>query len=431
MMEWLKNSADIFIRYGTTGLFAVSFAESSFFPVPPDLILIPLAILNPNLALWYAFITTFGSVLGGVFGHYIGKRFGKPVLNRLVSRHKMQKVEQTFAKYGGWAVAISGFTPVPYKVFTIASGACGISRFTLVIASVIGRGARFFLEAAAVMLLGPQAKVFLENELGLITFALTMIIICGYLLFRLTNKGSKIRELLLCFTARIRQFVNQRFGPLGDFGNYLLAGITFAFLSILLFSDLAEDLDELDLFDSAIIHFIGRFNSPSVTQIMKIVTAAGSPAFLLLIACVVSFILYIRKRHFWDALMVIAALGGGSLLNYLLKLTFQRPRPHFAALVDASGYSFPSGHAMVSAVFYGFLAYLIWLNIRNLSIRYCGAIGLGILILLIGVSRIYLGVHYPSDVLAGFAAGGFWLAGCILGHQAIRHYKISVSFHRK
>jgi len=105
----------------------------------------------------------------------------------------------------------------------------------------------------------------------------------------------------------------------------------------------------------------------------------------------------------------------------VLKTAFQRARPDIQHLIAVGGYSFPSGHAMVATVFYGMLGYLIWLNLRERSkTAWIVPVLTALLIFSIGVSRIYLGVHFPSDVLAGFAAGGLWLTGCIVGLHAFR-----------
>lgn len=223
------------------------------------------------------------------------------------------------------------------------------------------------------------------------------------------------------------QIFRDKLGPLGEFGKYLVIGIISAALTILLFAKLAEDLiyDELNVFDSTVTNLIDRFASPALTRIMKVITDIGSAPVLIIVALLAFYILYRKHRHYWDSAMVALSLGGGFLLNEILKFAFHRARPNIARLVEAGGYSFPSGHAMISATFYGFIAYLFWINMKRFKLRYVIVVSTLILIVLIGISRIYLGVHYPSDVVAAYAAGGFWLTGCILGLQTIRYYKAS------
>jgi membrane protein YqaA with SNARE-associated domain len=109
----------------------IAFAESSFFPVPPDLLMIPMAAARPENAFFFAFLCTLFSLLGGVFGYWIGQKGGQPILNRFIKRETVLRVEGLFNRYDAWAIGIAGFTPIPYKVFTIASGAfASISRLS-------------------------------------------------------------------------------------------------------------------------------------------------------------------------------------------------------------------------------------------------------------------------------------------------------------
>lgn len=209
--------------------------------------------------------------------------------------------------------------------------------------------------------------------------------------------------------------------PLGVFGNYLAAGFVLGIVFLLLFAKLAEDLifDELNRFDQVIILATNNFSSPLTTAIMKTITITGSFFFLISVAAVFCLFLLKLRKAFWEMAIVLIALAGSAVMDELLKHIFHRTRPNIARLVEVSGYSFPSGHAMVSLAFYGMLAYLIWINIKSSTLRYFIALFFFLLVFAIGISRIYLGAHYPSDVLAGFAAGGFWLVGCILGLQAL------------
>ena len=234
VLEWLKSSVDLFLAYGIWGLFLVSFAESSFFPVPPDLILIPLALLNPELALWYAFITTAASVLGGIFGYYIGHRAGRPILARFVSANRMAQVEGMFDKYGGWAVAIAGFTPIPYKVFTIASGLCRINKTTFITASFIGRGARFFLEGLLITLLGAGAKDFLSQYLELGTIVITVLVIAGYMIFTLIKGNSRVNSLAAKIKNKARQAAGTKPASGEHIKAFVITGIVLGALVILL-----------------------------------------------------------------------------------------------------------------------------------------------------------------------------------------------------
>ncbi len=191
MSELIHTIEAWLMEYGVFGLFFVSFADSSFFPIPPDVLLIPMSIANPDSALWYAFITTVASILGALLGWFIGKKIGRPFLKLIISEEKIQKVEYYFSKYGPMAILIAAFTPIPYKVFTIFAGMSKISLRVLVLWSIIGRGARFFLEAIIIMVLGEQAKPFIEENFTLITIAGSAIIIIAYVIYIIIRKKKK------------------------------------------------------------------------------------------------------------------------------------------------------------------------------------------------------------------------------------------------
>ncbi|AQS58918.1 YqaA family protein [Desulforamulus ferrireducens] len=185
----VQNGYEFFNQYGEIGLFIWSFIESSFFPVPPDVLLIAMSLSNPAMSLWYAGITTIASLLGGILGYVIGAKAGRPLLQRLVSHQRIEKINQLFHRYGGWAVGIAGFTPIPYKIFTISAGVFGINLKVFIIASALSRGARFFLEGLIIFYLGETAKSFLENYFEVITILVSIIIVLLFLLLR--KKGTK------------------------------------------------------------------------------------------------------------------------------------------------------------------------------------------------------------------------------------------------
>ncbi|HBS58636.1 MAG: phosphatase PAP2 family protein [Bacillota bacterium] len=206
----------------------------------------------------------------------------------------------------------------------------------------------------------------------------------------------------------------------------LSLGAAAAAFCLWMFAEIAEELleDELAVFDTQITGYIHSMASPVLTRSMKIISDAGGNWIVLgLVGLSVAVLLYRQKQHFWDAALVQICLWGGFLFNYGLKYIFKRERPPLERLVDATGFSFPSGHSMVSFAFYGLLFYLAHINLPRTWLRAALLLLIGAFIILVGISRIYLGVHYPSDVVAGFAAGGAWLAGCIVALEAVRHYK--------
>ncbi|MDH7577473.1 MAG: VTT domain-containing protein [Bacillota bacterium] len=173
----MNELADLLLEYGAAGLIVVAFAEASFFPVPPDALLIPLVLVEPRRGIWYAFLCTVASAGGGLFGHFLGKRAGRPLLERLSRGRRLDRIEDLFQKYGGWAVAFAALTPIPYKVFTIAAGVFLVRRRVVFVSSLLGRGLRFFFEALLVDLMGPAAVNFLKRYSEPVTFGLGVLLL--------------------------------------------------------------------------------------------------------------------------------------------------------------------------------------------------------------------------------------------------------------
>jgi len=185
-VRWAEQ---VFVPLGPLGLFALAFAESSFFPVPPDVILIPLALINPANALFYGFLATAGSVCGALFGYWIGLKGGRPVILKFASERRVSQVESYFNKYGLWAVGLAAFTPIPYKVFTIASGAFRVKNVKgFIMVSFIGRGARFITEALLVMLYGEAILGIMRQYFEQLTVAIAAIAIVAYIVYRKWKK---------------------------------------------------------------------------------------------------------------------------------------------------------------------------------------------------------------------------------------------------
>lgn len=183
----------------------------------------------------------------------------------------------------------------------------------------------------------------------------------------------------------------------------------------LVFFTLAADvtISRPSSFDLNIVSAVWAFRTPATTKIMKVITWLGNTSFTFTIALVITLVGLKLKKNSRLIIMMLVALIGASLFNGLLKDIFALSRPGIDVLISATGYSFPSGHAMTAAAFYGMLAYWLGNSLKSRPLRYLAAAFFGLLILAIGISRVYLGVHYPGDVLAGFAAGGLWLIVCI------------------
>ncbi len=191
MYLWVLHWAET--PYGTPALFGLSFAESSFFPIPPDVLQIALSISKPKRSFYYAAVSAVASVLGAILGWYIGYALWAGFLESFflnyvpgVTDKSIAKVQGLYAAYGFAVIAIAAFTPIPYKVFTITAGmGSTISLPVLIAASIFGRSARFFLVATCIYFFGPTVKHYIDKYFELITIVFTILLIGGFLLIKL------------------------------------------------------------------------------------------------------------------------------------------------------------------------------------------------------------------------------------------------------
>jgi undecaprenyl-diphosphatase len=186
-------------------------------------------------------------------------------------------------------------------------------------------------------------------------------------------------------------------------------------LSLIGFSFIAFTIraNEYLKFDEDVISLVQGLESPLLTSIMKFFTYIGSTSALIILSLFILFFLYKVLKHRLELILFSAVIIGSPLLNLMVKLFFQRARPDLHRLIDIGGYSFPSGHAMNAFSLYSILTFLLWRHITAKWARVLLILFSMAMILSIGISRIYLGVHYPSDIIAGYLAGGFWIASSI------------------
>ncbi|PEZ06853.1 phosphatase PAP2 family protein [Priestia megaterium] len=205
--------------------------------------------------------------------------------------------------------------------------------------------------------------------------------------------------------------MNSQFRFTLSFTLCILFVICFGILSVLMHYQILTQLDH------ALISLIQGFESSLVTFVMNTFTFIGSTPSVVTLSLLVIFFLYKVLHQRKELILFIAIVGGHVILNQLLKLSFQRDRPNLHRLIEIDGYSFPSGHAMSAFAVYGALSFLLWHDISTRWGRIALILTSSVIILMIGISRIYLGVHYPSDIIGGFLAGGIWLALCIWFYQ--------------
>jgi membrane protein YqaA with SNARE-associated domain len=179
-MQWARH------RHATWYLSGLSFAESSFFPIPPDVMLAPMSMAKPGSAMRYALITTLASVVGGLFGYLIGAFFFEWIEPWLQQSHywdKYQHGREWFARWGFWAILVAGFSPIPYKVFTIAAGTLGMNLPLFVVGSALGRGGRFFLVAGLMAWGGERMESTLRVWVEWLGWLVVLLVLAAYFYF--------------------------------------------------------------------------------------------------------------------------------------------------------------------------------------------------------------------------------------------------------
>jgi len=186
LYDWMMRLAAH--RRALPALAVISFAESSFFPIPPDIMLVPMVLANRRRAWAIAATATAASVLGGMLGYAIGyyafETIGEWVVRTYGLQSAMESFRAEFERYGTWIILIKGLTPIPYKLVTIASGVAHFDLFTFIWASIVTRGTRFFVEAALLFAFGEPIRHFIEKRLTLVTWAFLIALVGGFIVVK-------------------------------------------------------------------------------------------------------------------------------------------------------------------------------------------------------------------------------------------------------
>jgi len=422
LIEW---ALDVFGRFGAAGLFVVAFAESSFFPVPPDVMLLPMCIAHPQAAAWYAVITTASSVLGAAFGYLVGARGGRPLLLRFTDEQGLRTVQRLFDKYGGWAVGIAAFTPIPYKVFTIASGIFRVRLTPFFAASIIGRGGRFFLEAILAVRYGEAFRETIGPRFETITLlvgltAAALAVALGRAQRRAgtavgTDAVADRRFARVRLPKPVARFSRHHRNALAEWFIYLLAG--FIFLLILL-EEIAEiaasgAIPVIHSVDAQIALAIQSTRHPVLTgALIGVAFLTSYPTVFAGLALAV----FLLMSHPSDsgriqtAALVSCVLGSAGLA-ILTRLTQSIPGPATAALLPPLlTRSAGAGGLLVSACFYGMLS--VVLKRRTTARASLGPVAATILAVSSAFAWVYLGLSWPSEAAAELIAAGMWLLIC-------------------
>ena len=433
-------------HYGYLVVFFGVMIESIGVPLPGETILIASGLLAQRGHLDVGDAIAFGilgAVVGDQIGYWAGREGGRPFVLRWgryvrITPERLARAEVFFAHHGGKAVFLARFL-AGFRVF--GALVAGISRMhwsSFAFYNALGG----VVWATAAVLVG----YFLGSSLGLVErwlgkATLLLALVAGvavgfYLAYRwaaahraLVVGYAKaavsyppVARMRVRYDAQLRWLL-RRLTPGQYLGLHLTVGLAFAAGCLWLFGGLTEDIltnDPLVRYDRAIADYLHGVATAPLTTFFLLVTALGSIETIALLALIVATILAKGRRWVYLATW-IAAVGGSVALDRLLKELFARPRPFFEhPLLVESSYSFPSGHAMVSLVVYGMLAYFAVLALESWRARTAVVFGAVLLVLLIGLSRLYLGVHYFSDVVAGYAAGGLWLSALITATETVR-----------
>jgi membrane protein DedA with SNARE-associated domain len=448
-LQTLDQILSLIGQYGYLIVFLGVLLESAGVPLPGETILIAAGIMvqQGHIDLGDAIVFgVLGAVAGDQIGYWVGREGGRPFVLRwgryvLVTPERLARAERFFARHGGKAVFLARFV-AGLRVF--GPLVAGISRMhwrTFFLYNALG-GAVWATAAVMVgYLLGGSIDV-VERWAGRASLLLLGLVVVALVFYFSYRWVAGHRAQLMAYghaalsyppVAQLRErydrqlsWLLRRLMPGEYLGLHLTLGLATAAGCMWLLGELVEDVftdDPLVRFDQAIATILHNLATPTLTALFLIITALGSVEIIGLVGVIVAVILGVRRR--WLSLGTwLAALAGGAVLNQLLKALFARPRPYFEyPLALETSYSFPSGHATMSLVLYGMLAYFAVLNLRTWRARTAVVFGITLLVLLIGFSRMYLGVHYFSDVVAGFASAGVWLSAVITGAETLRRRK--------
>ncbi len=438
---------------GYSTLFALIAAESLGIPLPGETALITAAALaaQGHLSLPLVIMTAISAaILGDNGGYWIGRRGGTALIARYghalhVRPDHLARARAFFERHGPKTVFLGRFVAVLRTWVAVLAGASGMRYGLFMAYNAIG-GVVWSLTFAGLGYAFGANLPRLTHSVGRASLVLALLVALAVVVVLALRWMAANRDAVTAAAQRAWQrtiawptiarviarypraytFLTGRFARSEALGLHLTLGFLVSFGGMLAFSAITEDVLEregLVRFDVQLLQWLESQATPLGYSIFQAITQVGSPLVMAVLGVVVALALALKRQ--WIALTGwIAAFAGAGLLNLGLKLVIQRPRPMGAErLVSSESWSYPSGHAMGSLIGYGMLAYLVCVYLvkrRSRQVVVWGAAAL--LALAIGVSRLYLGVHYFSDVVAGYAAGLLWLAACVSGVEVGRRW---------
>jgi membrane protein DedA with SNARE-associated domain len=440
--------------HGYAVLFVLVGLESLGIPLPGETALVTAAALAGlgHLSISAVIATAVAAaIVGDNGGYWIGRKGGIALVRRYgriihVNESQLARAHTFFERHGPktvfigrfiallrtWAAVLAGAARMPYGIFLLYNVLGGVCWAVIV-------GTLGYVFARRV----PQLEHYVGQAslAGALLVALVVGLVLGWRWFE-TNRARLVERTQLLWQRVLRTpglqkirvryprawtFVAARFARGEYLGLHLTIGFVISLAGLWLFGGITEDVihhDPLTQFDLTLLNWLHARATPAGYAVSNAISLFGSPVTLTALALGGGLLLAGRRQ--WILLGGwLAAFAGGGALDALLKLVIRRPRPAYAAVfLHNYSWSFPSGHAMGSLIGYGMLAYvlvILWIHRRSTQISVL--VGGALLILAVGISRLYLGVHYFSDVVGGYAAGVLWLAACVSGLEVARRWR--------
>jgi len=446
MIEGLVNIITLLGTLGYLIVFLAAFLESSAFLgflVPGESIVVIAGVLASQGYLELGdciTVISLGAVLGDTVGYSLGRTFGRDYFERhgrflFIKAKHLDRADNYFHKHGGKTIFFgrfigfframapfaAGISKMPYGrflIFNVTGGVLWATSFTLL-------GYFFAVSWKATEQWVGRAGVF-------VFFLLLVFIGLTYLYKVLLKRQDAIYSWcrdkyshvvsspgIKAFTRNhpsLVVFLTERLSPKKYLGLHLTAGLFLSSIFIIILGKIIEDIltgDPLVLVDRWVIVHILYFRTPSVTEALTVFTQLGGAVTIMSGSIMISVYFFIKKR-FECLIALLAAVLGGNILVFMLKIFVNRPRPE-SPLIKLTGVSFPSGHVMMSVIFYGMILYFLIRNRKSWKLQVFIMLAAVFTVFFIGFTRIYFQVNYLSDILAGYAGGLFWLTVCITG----------------